>query len=335
MQEHRIAWARPVSKGGTCHLSRGFPDELELEPKQFEGLLGHPAVGTLHTVTGFNNGIADDIAKEFLLQPSASRLRSIEGLTKGMVESLSAPLTWRSVGLSFPPAREHREHLMELEDLTISMQLRSLTSKCFEGLTGLKKLKVGRAAEGTFEPLIGLESLEVTDFRSTNYWASELRDLERLQHLKLRSTISSIQLKGLRLKKLECWTSSELDVEVLLAGLPELKELRLWCGTDAATRQTLAKLLASERIAQLDFVSAGIFQFARPKTPQASMEVRAWEKQKLHDYAPAMELVPASWVPKVVVRPLDEDPWSIAGPPPQGFEEFRKAAKMPVELEWY
>jgi hypothetical protein len=333
--ENRIAWARPVSKGGTCHLSRGFPDELMIEPKQFKGLLGHPAVSTLHTVTGFDSGVSDDDARQFLRQPSAARLRKIFGLTRGLVESLDAPLAWPSVGLSFIPSREHRAHLVQLPELKINLQRTPITAEALGGLPALKTLSVGRVAEGAFEPLTGIERLEVTDWRSTNDWGKELASLPRLEQLKLATTVTPLRMRGLRIKKLECWTSSELEVDALLEALPELEELRLWCGLGSATQETMEKLMAATRLSQLRFVAAAMFEFTHPRTPAASLEVRPYRNTRLGNYATAMALVPAGSVPRVVVRPLEDDPWALAGPQPEGFAAFRAAAKMPVELAWY
>lgn len=287
----------------------------------------------LHKVTGFENGIPDEQARMFLLQPSAARLRSVSGLSRGLVERLDAPLSWPSVGLFFHPAAEHRAHLLPVKELSLFPWLQPVTAAELRGLSGLEKLTIGKAAPGTFEPVTALLELEVR-WRTELDWATELA-FTRLERLQLGNAPTARQLEGLGVKALTCWTLPDFEVEGALGGMPRLEELTLLCGTDAATHLTMQKVLAAKSLSRLRFVAVGVFAFTNPGKPNATLELRVWKGQKLEQCAPVMELLPADFVTRVVVRPREPDPWIPAGPPPSGLEAIRAAAKVPVELAWY
>ena len=326
-----------MSKGGTCHLFRGFPDTLGIEPRQFDDLLGHPGVNLLHTVTGLEGAGPDAKLKAFLQQPSASRLKSVSGLSRGLVESLDAPLLWPSVELHFHPSRAHHDRLLAVEEMALRAQHEPVSAAAFGGSRDLKKLSVVRAAPGAFEPLTGLVELKVAEWtwEPRWHWASELSRLPRLRHLSVGPTATGPQLEGLQLSALTCWTSDQLDVDGLLGALPQLKALRIHCGMDPTTAMTVEKLLAAKRLQQLTFAAAGIFEFVDLGTSSARLELRAYQKHLLGRYAAVIATIPPTLVNKIVVRPARLDPWFPAGPLPFGLEAIRAAAKMPVQLAWY
>ena len=333
---NRIAWGRPHSRSGTCHLSRGFADELVLNPRYFAELLDHPCVSTLHTVTGFDSGLPVKVARAFLQRPSSSKLRHVAALSKELFESLDAPLLpWPSVGLGFHPGPEHHAQLRAVKALELPPARTLVTASSFEGLRQLEKLRIRDAAPGAFAPLEELRELEVRHWRRGPTWAEELAVAKKLERLTLGSAVTGELVEDLPIKVLAAQTSIELEVDPVIQALPALEELRLGCGASPATHMTIAKLLVSALWTRLRFVSAGIFEFTLPGRPEGLLELRASKGEKLEHHANTLALLPSGLISKVIIRPRDPDPWVPAGPPPSGLEAIRAAAKVPVELAWY
>jgi uncharacterized protein (TIGR02996 family) len=332
--EHRVAWARPFSQSGDCHFSRGFPDTIKLERGRLEELLDHPAVNLLHAVTGLNDATPTKVAEQFLFQGSAARLTSVGALKFELFERLDGPLRWPSVGLRFAPLAAHQPLLSQVKELVLPLKWPKPKADSFGGLQHLEKLTMGDARPGAFAPLIGLTELCVSDWYREMHWG-ELVTLPKLERLEMNVAPNPDQLEGLRLKSLKCWGEKGFDVDAVLAALPSLKELQVVNMTADVARSCLVTMFSSKRFEKLRSVVLGLFHFTQPGSPERTLELRPWAGVNLTAHAPLLELLPADFVSKIVVRPFFSDPWALAGELPSDWEAIRAAAKVPVELAWY
>lgn len=335
--KRRVAWGLPLSQGATCHLDRGFPDEVMLEPRMFKTIVGQPALRTVRSVSGFERDVSLKQAKAFLLHEAAARITSVSNLTQELVESLDAPMPWRTVGLNFLPMPEHRAHLANVRELSLRTWGPALPVNAFVGMERLEKLRVGTASSSSFAPLVGLVSLHVLGWMKDFQWAQELSGLPKLRRLTVGSTPGGAQVEGLKLTALTCHTSPELDIDGLLGALPQLEELRMESSEGTSTVVAVSKLLSATRLTQLKLASVGEYEFTSPGKPEGKLELRAWNRMNFENHAASIAALPAGCVSKVLVRPHGKDPWAQAGTAPtdEAIQAIRAAAKVPVELAWY
>lgn len=332
----RVAWGLPLSQGGACHLSRGFPDELVAEPRIFKTIVGQPAASTLRKVSGFERQVSIKQAKTFLFHEATSRLTSVHGLNQELLEALDVPAPWPSVGLSFLPTREQLAPLVKVKDLSLGHYGPALTPGSFVGMEQLETLRLGQVTTTVLAPLVALVELHVAGWLKDFHWAQELAGMPKLTRLVTGSAPTASQLEGLKLETLSCHASPDLDTDAIIAALPKLVELRMLC-SDTTAAVNVARVLTSKRHTQLRLLAVGSYEFKLPGTPEGTLEIRAWSRMNFENHAQTLALLPAGFVSKVVVRPRLDDPWAQAGmaPEAEAIEALRAAAKVPVELAWY
>mgnify|MGYP001614308041 CR=1 FL=1 len=334
--KRRAAWGLPLSQGAACHLARGFPDELTLEPRSFKSLVGLPAVRTVRTVGGFERDVSLKQAKAFLTHEVAARLSEVKGITSELFETLEGPLPWTTVALRFSPSRLELSRLPGVKDLQVGAGGAELTPQTFEGMARLEKLRLNRANGETLAPLVGLTELHVAAWLEDFDWARELSRLPKLSRLVTGSAPRPARLEGLRLEALDCHPAPHLDPDGLIRALPQLRELRV-ARRGSEVRAVLAKLLSSERFRQLRFASIGSFDFLAPWTKDGTLELRTWSHLNVEAHAESLAQLPEGCVSRVLLRPIAADPWANAGitPAEAAVEALRGVAKVPVELAWY
>lgn len=331
--KRRAAWSLPLSRGAGCHLERGFPDLLVLEPRTFKTIIGERALATVHAVTGFDRDVSVKQAAAFLTHEHAARLRSVTFLEEELVEKLPTPLPWPSVGVRFLPGASHRALLSKVRDLRIASHL---TVKTLGGYEYLEALEAGEVEKGVLPGLVGLRELLLNGWMNTFPWDTELTPLARLRRLELRAMPTPAQLEGLGLETLIIHSSVDADPAGLIAALPKLTELRI-DRSEGAVKKVLADLFTSKRLSQLRFASVGNFEFTRPGTPEGTLELRVWNRAGFEKHAESVALLPEGCVSKVVVRPRSSDPSAYVGVAPEDavIAALRAASKVPVELAWY
>lgn len=337
--KRRAAWSLPLSQGSTCHVARGFPDSMIVEPRTFKSIVGIAAARTLDSVSGFEREVSVKQAKTFLQHENAARVREIGGLTEELFGALET-LPWRAVGLAFLPTAEQLSRMPNLRALSLSdaslwtARGTGLPEETFEGLTSLEKLVICDLT-GTGQVLAhltGLVELEVLDWAPDADWAKQLGKLPKLERLDLGSNATAKQVAGLQLKALTLHFTPDFKPNALIDALPKLEELRV----DDGDHRAMAKLLASSRLKQLRFASVGNFELTKPWTPEGTLELRSWDGKDYEKHAKTMALLPEGCVSKVSLRPLIADPWTPAGPPPSNaaVKAIQASTKIPVELVW-
>ncbi|MDP3574240.1 MAG: TIGR02996 domain-containing protein [Archangium sp.] len=333
--KRRVAWALPLSQGGACHLARGFPDELLIEPRMFKTIVGLPAVRMLHTVTGFERQVSVKQAKAFLSHETAAQVTTVGGLQPELLEQFETPVPWTSVGLAFLPGREHVALLKKVRELKLGHAGPALTDTTFAGMDKLEALHLTQALSSWIRSLQELVELHTNAWMAGFNWAKELGGLPKFKKLVTGSAPQSTQLEGLKLEMLDCRASTELDPDAVIAALPTLRELRVQ--TEFTAAEVMGKLMRSNRLSQLRLASVGSYVFVKPNTPGGTLEIRAWDRANFEKHAVVVAALPEGCVSKVLIRPMREDPWEMAGTPPpdEAIQVIRGAAKVPVELAWY
>lgn len=334
--KRRVAWALPLSQGGACHLARGFPDEIIVEPRMFKTIVGLPAVRLLHSVTGFERQISVKQAKAFLSHETAASVTTVAGLKPELLEEFDTPVPWKSVGLWFLPSREHVALLQNVKELSLGHDGPALTPTTFAGMERLETLHTWHELSSWIGALQALVELHSTGWMREFAWSKELGGLPKFKKLFTGSSPTPAQLEGLNLEVLDCRASTELDPDALIAALPKLQELRVQ-GSEFKSDEMMEMLLRSKRLGQLRFASVGSFEFKQPNTPEGTLEIRAWNGMNFEKQAVSVAAIPEGCVSKVLIRPLREDPWSAVGPPPpeEAIKALCAAANVPVELAWY
>lgn len=332
----RAAWGLPLSRGAECHLARGFPDRIGLEPRMFKTIVGDPALATVRSVSDFERNVSVKQAVAFLTHASASRVTEVGSLELELVEKLPTPLPWRSVGLQFIPDQAHRSLFANVRELTLRAWGSTVKAGSFSGYEQLEKVHVGEVEPGTLAALTNVRELEVLGWMKDFPWQQELSGLKQLRRLLLRSSPTVAQLAGLGLEALSVNTTPDIDPVGLIGALPKLSELVIDC-SESSVRLPLTRLIASKRLAQLRFASAGNFEFTRPWTPEGALELRVWNRSEFVNTAQLVAQLPEGCVSKILVRPRHKDPWLHSGLAPEepAISALRLAAKVPVELAWF
>jgi uncharacterized protein (TIGR02996 family) len=339
--KRRATWALPLSQGGECHLTRGFPDRVVVEPRTLKTIVGNPAVRTLRGVSGFERAVSLKQAKAFLQAQVAAELNEVSGLGLELFDALEGTPPWREVGLQFLPSAEQLARLPQLSELHIASWDRAgteFTERTFATAQRISRLTIAtnRPFSGSIlAPLTALSELHAPGWFTDFNWASELAPLTKLERLHMTVTPPAARLEGLRLKALTCTFTPAFDGDAFLRALPQLEELRVENGQVSETAG-VAKLLASDRVRQLRFVSIGSYHFLRPFTPEGVLELRAWNLVDFARYGEAFSSLPEGCVSKVLVRPRTDDPWAPMGAPPSGaIAALQAQSRVPVELAWY
>jgi uncharacterized protein (TIGR02996 family) len=332
----RAAWSLPLSQGATCHLARGFPDELMLEPRMFKTIIGSPALSTVRTVKGFDRQLSVKQAIAFLTHESAARIDSVSMLEQELVEGLEAPLRWRSVGLNFLPATIHHSRLAKVRELQLRPWGPQVVKTFLAAMTQLEALELGEVTREMLAPLVNLVELKTRELKNGT-WAEALAHLPKLKRLVTGGTVNSAgRLEGLKLTSFTCHFSPELDPDAVIAALPSLEHLRVET-SDSSANLLMSKLLAAKRLGQLRHAQAGVFELHRPFTPEGTLELRDWNRANYSKHAKTLASLPEGCVSKILLRPRQVDPWLQTGTPiePEVLMEQRAATKVPVELAWH
>ena len=174
----RAAWSLPLSQGGACHVARGFPDELLIEPRMLKTVIGLPAVRTLKTVGGFERELSLNQAKAFLLHEHAVHLRSVKTLQRELVDELQQ-VPWEEVALRFLPTAGELARMPKLRALHLWGVNEKPTAQLFAGLGRLEKLMLNEIDAPALAPLSGLRELQVGAWRETINWSELLSGLPR------------------------------------------------------------------------------------------------------------------------------------------------------------
>lgn len=333
--KRRAGWSLPLSQGGICHVARGFPDGLLLEPRMLKTVIGLPAARTLKSVVGLEREMSLNQAKAFLLHENASNIRSVKTLQRELVDELElAP--WEEIALRFLPTAKELARMPNLRTLHLWGVNEQPAPELFAGLGHLEKLLLNDIDAPALAPLTGLRELQVGVWREAVDWSALLAGLTKLERLVLLSAVHAGQVEGLRVKAFSCRYGPQLEPNAVIGALPLLEELRIVSG-GSTVPTAVTKLFTAPRLKQLKFASVDGFELTAPFTPQGVLELRTWNRVDYQVHAGPVSSLPEGCVKKVLVRPHHADPWISAGPPPaeEAVAAIRAAAKVPVELAWY
>lgn len=324
-------WGYPLGESGRCVFARGFPETLLPRRGRRDELLHQPAMRLLRGIDFLFAELPVALAKAILLQPSAARLESVAGLSQDLLESLDAPLKWPLLAIRFDPTSEHRAHLIHARALEIYPGMEPLRVDSLLGLQRLERLTFVDAEPGALRHLTGLIELTSSSMHPSLHWSTELSELPHLKCLDIQGEpVVGTEFDGLKIEKLLCIASGNLDVDRLLGSLPRLGELELGCTSHAVERSTIAKVLAATRLSQLRSVTINTFRIINPTREDATLEVAIPRRAQLGELAKVLELFPANALARILARPFGR-----SDHPPPSLEPLRAVAKVPIELAWY
>lgn len=341
--KRRSAWALPLSQGGDCHLARGFPDALQLDPRTIKQVLDEPALRLLHTLTGLERDkLALKTAKALLQGPHLANLTTVKSFDRPLFEALDGPLPWVEAGLRFFPRADELARFPKLRRLTLSPENweARLDPRAFTGAPLLEWLSLGTGPQlptpEHLAPLTALTHLELD--RGDESLRAALGALPRLRSLRLLRFGPAGSLKDLPLERLACRWEVDLDVAALVGGLPKLRELELQAPT--AQPRAVQQLFVDAAVQALETVTLGPFTFRRPFRADGALVVRIGNRmdQELERLGEALLSVPPGCVQRVVVRPQSEDPNQyLAEPLNERQLQLLSRGKPPAPLsvEWW
>jgi uncharacterized protein (TIGR02996 family) len=336
--KHKAEWGFPLTQGGDCRFSRGFPVHLELQPKTAKALIGNPALRTVQTLGGLNRGLAQKTGKALLEHETARHLQHVGILPRELLEKLEGDLLWPGVSLGFIPMQHELARFPRTTKLEVHQPWGTpLDSEAFQGQTKLTSLEVINAAPDLFAHVPNLTRLRLARQFSPEELKAALAPLTKLTSLELWGMPPPGALPT-TLTELTCQNDTRVRVEPLVASLPRLRVLNLG-NANVAAKDLAALLSQREALAQLQRLVLGTYSFEAPFTPQGQLLVRGlYEfKNELLRILSALAELPPDVVQRVVLRPVHRDPNSWLGPEPAAaiVEKVRASTKLPVSLEWY
>lgn len=342
-QKRRSRWALPLSQGGECHLDRGFPDAMVLDPRTAKLITGEPALRLLHTVSGLERGrFALKTAKALLQGEHLVNVKTVKGLDLELFGALDGPLPWEEVSLRFLPNGGELSRFPKLRRLSVSPQTwdERLEFTAFRGAANLEWLNLSMRdcpAEEHLAPLTGLQHLELPRVIDEAL-AKALAVLPRLTSLRARVGATASSLAGLPLTRLTCHWEPGLDFPAVLGALPKLRELEVL--SPSVQPRAMQQLFVDQSVRSLDVVTLGSFTFHRPFRDHGLLVVRVGNRMdlELQRLGEALVHVPAGCVARIVVRPHTDDPNHFILPPlePQQLAQLtRGKLTAPLVQEWW
>ena len=333
--KRRAAWSLPLSQGGTCHVARGFPDELLIEPRMFKNVIGLPSVRTLRAVSGFERELSLKQAKAFLTHENAANVKSVKALSLALLEELER-VPWEELSLRFLPLATQLARMPALRALSLWGVTERPTEQTFAGMARLERLMLNGIDAAALAPLSGLRELHIAQWLEAVNWSSLLSGVPKLERLVLGSAVHAGQVEGLRVRSLTCRYAPQFAPHAVINAMPELEELRVVSG-GSSVPTAVTQLFAAKNLRRLKFAAVDGFELIAPFTPRGVLELRTWNRIDAQVHAGPVSTLPEGCVTKVLVRPLHADPWGPGGPPPsqEAIASIRAAAKVPVELAWY
>jgi uncharacterized protein (TIGR02996 family) len=339
--KQRTEWSMPLSRGGDCRLTRGFPSELNLDPRSMKNVVDLPALATLTNLVGLERQPPFKHVKALLESSNLKALQRADGFTRKLFEDLELALPWRDVGLRFLPARDELRRLPNVRRLSVANGMEPTTSlrpDAFAELGALEALQVGTyelpSAE-VFAPLVNLVELIALTGNIETPLTPVFAALPKLRDLTLHFAPTAAQLAGLKLERLTVRLAADLDA--LFEAVPTLRELtvqNMWFEAPAAKA-----LFAARHFGHFQKLGLGTFTFDRPFTAEGELTLRISNRNEpeLARHASVLKVLPDGCVRRVLVRPPHDLPGTYEGAPfsPQEHAVLSAGVPVPVELAWH
>ena len=224
----RAAWALPLSKGGECRFTRGFPGRMTFRAATAGKVKGEAAFATLTALSGLE-ALSTTMACSFLEHPAIDGIADVGKLTAKVMEALEPrPRRWTTLHLADPLPAALAPHVagvrtLRLESMRGPVPVQSLTG--FHAVVDLGLLGSG-FTPAHLAPFAKLEKLTVNASPEVEPGLQRLTLLQRLEVFwPLRPT--SIQGLPLRELRLNYPVSAVSELTALVAAAPKLQHLYL------------------------------------------------------------------------------------------------------------
>lgn len=336
--KNKAEWSFPLSQGGDCRFSRGFPVELELQPKTAKAIIGHPALRTVQKLGGLNRGLAQKTGKALLEHETAKHLQRVGILPRELLEKLEGEFPWPELSLGFIPTKSELARFPRVTKLEVHQPWGTpLDAAAFEGQANLTALEAINVTPELFTHLPNLTRLRLAGQLAPEVLRAALAPLKKLSSLEL-GWMPQPGTVPTSVTELECRYETGAKVEALVGSLPKLMSLDLG-NSNLAARDLKALLSQRESLSRLQRLELGNYTFEAPFTAKGQLSVRGLYgvETELTRILNVLAELPPDVVQRVVLRPIHADPNSWLGPEPEAaiVEKVRASTKLPVALEWY